>query len=163
MLSTPVNNNGGGVTSPVNYELIDPGEGQISIIHILEGQFRGVKFRIGKVSWEWSDDAPRLIFTTDILKKPWRLFFNDLKNNDLFTEVSGRILLDSKFEAMMNDEDWNPVRIDTRTLPHVSKDFIAQVLKECGGDEDADDFRVRIVTGKQIGRASCRERVLRLV
>ena len=51
---------------------------------------------------------------------------------------------DSKFEAMMSDEDWNPVRIDTRTLPHVSKDFIAQVLKECGGDEDADDFRVRV-------------------
>lgn len=51
---------------------------------------------------------------------------------------------DSRFEQMMNDPDWNPVRIDTRTLPHVSKDFIATVLKECGGDEDADDFRVRV-------------------
>lgn len=51
---------------------------------------------------------------------------------------------DSKFEKMMNDIDWNPVRIDTRTLPHVSKDFINSVLKDCGGDEDGDDFRVRV-------------------
>lgn len=106
--STVANNNGGGGDSPVNYELIDPGEGQISIIHILEGQFRGVKFRIGKVSWEWSDDIPRLIFTTDILKKPLRLLFNDLKKNDLFTEVSGHILLDL---MQKNAQEYNKILV----------------------------------------------------
>lgn len=108
MLSKQANNNGGGGGSPVNYELIDPGEGQISIIHILEGQFRGVKFRIGKVSWEWSDDIPRLIFTTDILKKPLRLLFNDLKKNDLFTEVSGHILLDL---MQKNAQEYNKILV----------------------------------------------------
>lgn len=108
MLSKQANNNGGGGDSPVNYELIDPGEDQISIIHILEGQFRGVKFRIGKVSWEWSDDIPRLIFTTDILKKPLRLLFNDLKKNDLFTEVSGHILLDL---MQKNAQEYNKILV----------------------------------------------------
>lgn len=94
MSSRQANNNGGGGNSPVNYELIDPGKDQLSIIHILEGQYCGVKFRIGKVSWEFVEDSPRLIFTTDILKKPLRLFFKDLKNDDLFTVVAGHILLD---------------------------------------------------------------------
>lgn len=51
---------------------------------------------------------------------------------------------DSKFEKLMSDPDWNALRIDTRTLDIVDKAFIASVLKDCGGDEDADDFRVRV-------------------
>lgn len=51
---------------------------------------------------------------------------------------------DSAFEQRMVTPGWRGVRIDTRTLTHVSKDFIKQVLIECGGDEDADDFRVRV-------------------
>lgn len=51
---------------------------------------------------------------------------------------------DSKFEKLMNDPDWNSRRIDTRTLDVVDKNFIDSVLKDCGGDEDADDFRVRV-------------------
>jgi len=48
---------------------------------------------------------------------------------------------DSKFEQLMNDPDWNSRRIDTRTLEDVDKDFVAMVLKDCGGDEDHDEDR----------------------
>lgn len=51
---------------------------------------------------------------------------------------------DSKFEQLMNDPEWNSLRIDTRTLEDVDKDFINMVLRDCGGDEDHDDFRVRV-------------------
>lgn len=51
---------------------------------------------------------------------------------------------DSKFETLMSDPQWNSRRIDTRTLEDVDKDFIAGILKDCGGDEDADDFRIRV-------------------
>lgn len=70
--------------------------------------------------------------------------FTDINTVKVWLALGNSDDPDSKFEKMMNDPDWNPVRIDTRTLPHVSKDFIATVLKECGGDEDADDFRVRV-------------------
>ena len=70
--------------------------------------------------------------------------FTDVNTIKLWLALGNSDDPDSRFEQMMNDPDWNPVRIDTRTLPHVSKDFIATVLKECGGDEDADDFRVRV-------------------
>lgn len=51
---------------------------------------------------------------------------------------------ESAFEQKMISPDWRGVRIDTRTLSHVSKDFIAEILRECGGNEDHDDFRVRV-------------------
>lgn len=51
---------------------------------------------------------------------------------------------DSKFEQLMDDPGWNSLRIDTRTLEDVDPVFIAGVLRECGGDEDADDFRIRV-------------------
>lgn len=51
---------------------------------------------------------------------------------------------ESAFEQKMMSPDWRGVRIDTRTLSHVSKDFIAEILRECGGNEDHDDFRVRV-------------------
>lgn len=51
---------------------------------------------------------------------------------------------ESTFEQKMMSPDWRGVRIDTRTLSHVSKDFIAEILRECGGNEDHDDFRVRV-------------------
>ncbi len=70
--------------------------------------------------------------------------FTDINTIKIWLALGNSDDPDSKFEKMMADPDWNPVRIDTRTLPHVSKDFIATVLKECGGDEDADDFRVRV-------------------
>ncbi len=51
---------------------------------------------------------------------------------------------ESAFEQKMASPDWRGVRIDTRSLDHVSKDFIKQILDACNGNEDADDFRVRV-------------------
>lgn len=51
---------------------------------------------------------------------------------------------DSKFEQLMSDSEWRSLRIDTRTLDNVDKNFIASILRSCAGDEDADDFRVRV-------------------
>lgn len=51
---------------------------------------------------------------------------------------------DSKFEQLMADPGWRSLRIDTRTLEDVDKTFVETVLRECGGDEDADDFRIRV-------------------
>lgn len=51
---------------------------------------------------------------------------------------------ESAFEQKMISPDWRGVRIDTRTLSHVSKAFVEEILRECGGNEDHDDFRVRV-------------------
>lgn len=51
---------------------------------------------------------------------------------------------DSKFEQNMESSLWNSRRIDTRELDHVDKSFVDDVLMECGGNEDHDDFRVRV-------------------
>lgn len=89
MLSSQPNNSAGGGNSPTNYEIIDAGKDQISVVHILDGKFRGVQFRFGEVALE----DGRLSFKTEFVKKPWRLLFINLKENDLFTEVSGNILI----------------------------------------------------------------------
>ena len=51
---------------------------------------------------------------------------------------------ESKFEQLFDDPTWNSRRIDTRTLDHIDKSQIADWLKQCGGNEDHDDFRVRV-------------------
>lgn len=51
---------------------------------------------------------------------------------------------ESKFEQNMNSSLWHSRRIDTRELSHVSKQFVADILQECNGDEDHDEFRVRV-------------------
>lgn len=51
---------------------------------------------------------------------------------------------DSYFESLFKDESWHRVRIDTRTLEDVDKSFIQMILNDCNGDEDHDDFRVRV-------------------
>lgn len=51
---------------------------------------------------------------------------------------------DSQFEQNMVSPYWIARRIDSRTCEGVSKEFVAQILAECGGNEDADDFRVRV-------------------
>lgn len=51
---------------------------------------------------------------------------------------------ESAFEQKFTDPLWHSRRIDTRTLDHISKDQIAAWLADCGGDEDHDDFRVRV-------------------
>ncbi|WPJ72143.1 hypothetical protein DEEACLCL_00126 [Salmonella phage CRW-SP2] len=90
MLSKHRNNvYGEGQPSHTNYEIIDPGANEISIIRITEGKFSGVEFRFGNVSFS----GDRLSFKTEIVKKPLRLFFVSLKKSGLFTEVTGNILL----------------------------------------------------------------------
>ncbi len=51
---------------------------------------------------------------------------------------------ESKFEQNMVSPLWNALRIDTRTLSHIDPKQIASWLEECGGNEDHDDFRVRV-------------------
>lgn len=50
----------------------------------------------------------------------------------------------SKFEQNMASPLWHSRRIDTRTLGHMDKQWIADLLRECNGNEDHDDFRVRV-------------------
>lgn len=94
MSSGQPSNVGGGGNSPNNYAIIDPGADQLAIVKITSGKFRGVQFRFGKVAFHEDGEDVRLFFVTDVLKKPWRLMFVNLKENDLFTEVSGDILVD---------------------------------------------------------------------
>ena len=63
----------------------------------------------------------------------------------------------SKFEQNMQSEDWHARRIDTRTLDHVSKDQIAVWLRECNGNEDHDEFRVRV---RGLPRKSARDSII---
>lgn len=50
----------------------------------------------------------------------------------------------SYFERCMADPKFYSRRIDTRELPHVSKDFVNNLLADCNGDEDHDDFRIKV-------------------
>lgn len=51
---------------------------------------------------------------------------------------------ESKFEQNMTSPLWRSRRIDTRTLKHVDPKFHEDILMECGGNEDHDEFRVRV-------------------
>lgn len=51
---------------------------------------------------------------------------------------------ESQFEQNMQSPLWNARRIDTRTLKHIDPRQIKDWLIACGGDEDHDDFRVRV-------------------
>lgn len=51
---------------------------------------------------------------------------------------------ESKFEQNMISPLWNSRRIDTRTLKHIDQSQISDWLTECNGNEDADEFRVRV-------------------
>lgn len=51
---------------------------------------------------------------------------------------------ESKFEQNMESAEWNSLRIDTRDLPHVDPKTVELILIDNGGDEDSDDFRVRV-------------------
>lgn len=50
----------------------------------------------------------------------------------------------SKFEQNMESPLWRSRRIDTRTLKHMDTKWINDLLHECNGNEDHDDFRVRV-------------------
>jgi hypothetical protein len=66
---------------------------------------------------------------------------------------------ESKFEQNMISPEWNARRIDTRTLKHIDQKQIASWLRESGGDEDADDFRVRV---RGLPRKSSKDSIIKL-
>lgn len=66
---------------------------------------------------------------------------------------------ESKFEQNMISPDWHALRIDTRTLKHVDKEQIAAWLRECNGNEDHDDFRVRV---RGLPRKSAKDSIMSL-
>lgn len=51
---------------------------------------------------------------------------------------------ESQFEQNMSSPAWHSRRIDTRELDHVDPKQVEEWLRECGGNEDHDDFRVRV-------------------
>lgn len=66
---------------------------------------------------------------------------------------------ESKFEQNMTSPIWNSRRIDTRTLSHIDPKQVEAWLIEAGGDEDADDFRVRV---RGLPRKSAKDSIIKL-
>ena len=66
---------------------------------------------------------------------------------------------ESKFEQNMSSPLWYSRRIDTRTLSHIDPKQIEAWLIDCGGDEDHDDFRVRV---RGLPRKSAKDSIIKL-
>lgn len=66
---------------------------------------------------------------------------------------------ESKFEQNMDSPLWHSKRIDTRTLKHIDPKQIEAWLVECGGDEDEDDFRVRV---RGLPRKSAKDSIIKM-
>lgn len=66
---------------------------------------------------------------------------------------------ESKFEQNMGSPLWNSRRIDTRTLKHIDPKQIEDWLIEAGGDEENDDFRVRV---RGLPRKSARDSIIKI-
>lgn len=64
---------------------------------------------------------------------------------------------ESAFEANMASPEWDATRIDTRTLDYIDQNQIAKWLRDAGGDEDHDDFRVRV---RGLPRKSSRDSII---
>lgn len=78
--------------------------------------------------WEYANGA----FGDTLTIKLWFAFGNSDDPN-------------SKFEQNMESALWRSRRIDTRTLGHMDKKWIDDLLHvDCNGNEDHDDFRVRV-------------------
>jgi hypothetical protein len=66
---------------------------------------------------------------------------------------------ESKFEQNMASPLWNSRRIDTRTLSHIDPKQVEAWLIEAGGDEDNDDFRVRV---RGLPRKSAKDSIIKI-
>lgn len=66
---------------------------------------------------------------------------------------------ESKFEQNMTSPLWNSRRIDTRELKHIDPEQIKAWLAESGGDEEADDFRVRV---RGLPRKSAKDSIIKV-
>jgi len=66
---------------------------------------------------------------------------------------------ESKFEQNMSSAIWNSRRIDTRELDHIDPAEIKTWLIEAGGDEENDDFRVRV---RGLPRKSAKDSIIKI-
>lgn len=66
---------------------------------------------------------------------------------------------ESKFEQNMNSPLWNSRRIDTRELSHIDPKQIEAWLIDAGGNEDDDDFRVRV---RGLPRKSAKDSIIKI-
>jgi len=66
---------------------------------------------------------------------------------------------ESKFEQNMGSPLWNSRRIDTRELKHIDPEQVKAWLIEAGGDEDNDDFRVRV---RGLPRKSAKDSIIKI-
>ncbi len=70
--------------------------------------------------------------------------FTETETIKLFMAFGNSDDPESKFEQNMTSPLWHSRRIDTRTLKHIDPKFVEDVLTECNGNEDHDEFRVRV-------------------
>ena len=66
---------------------------------------------------------------------------------------------ESKFEQNMASPLWNSRRIDTRSLSHIDPKQVEAWLIDAGGDEDNDDFRVRV---RGLPRKSAKDSIIKV-
>lgn len=85
--------------------------------------------------------------------------FTETETIKLFMAFGNSDDPESKFEQNMQSPLWNSRRIDTRTLKHIDPKQIADWLFEAGGDEDSDDFRVRV---RGLPRKTSKDSIIRL-
>lgn len=70
--------------------------------------------------------------------------FTETQTIKLFMAFGNSDDPESMFEQNMDSPLWNSLRIDTRTLSHIDPKQIQDWLLDCNGNEDHDDFRVRV-------------------
>lgn len=70
--------------------------------------------------------------------------FTETETIKLFLAFGNSDDPESKFEQNMASPLWNARRIDTRKLKHIDPKSWEDVLFECNGNEDHDEFRVRV-------------------
>jgi len=66
---------------------------------------------------------------------------------------------ESQFEQNMDSPLWKSRRIDTRELKHIDPQQIKDWLLKAGGDEDDDDFRVRV---RGLPRKTAKDSIIKL-
>lgn len=85
--------------------------------------------------------------------------FTEIDTIKLFMAFGNSDDPESQFEQNMASPMWRARRIDTRTLSHISKDQVRAWLIEAGGDEDNDDFRVRV---RGLPRKSAKDSIIKI-
>lgn len=84
--------------------------------------------------------------------------FTETETIKLFMAFGNSDDPESKFEQNMCSPLWHSRRIDTRTLSHIAKDQVDSWLLEAGGDEENDDFRVRV---RGLPRKSAKDSIIK--